>query len=249
MANHYPHHQTFRFWCRGNRKMGRSQLQKKQKDEMGPFRSILVGVIAVAQAEVLRGDRTGRVLQTTVAVTDLRLVLANSTREIGSIRDNQLFYLNDQPGSSFNIKAVVSGMAQSVRFGYNSTTNYRTESGAPYCLCGDTGGIFAACAVLGVGLHTVTATPFAVTGGSAGTARTVRFQIVAGSAPAPPTVPVTPVAAPVMAPATVPVTPVAAPVMAPASPPVPGRCRVPKVRHDDEAGGRELVLLATVFFR
>jgi hypothetical protein len=209
---------------------------------------------AVAQAQVLRGDRTGRVLQTTVAVTDLRLVLANSTREIGSIRDNQLFYLADQPGSSFNVKAVVSGTAQSVRFGYNGTTNYRTESGAPYCLCGDTGGIFAACAVLGVGLHTVTATPFAVTGGSAGTARTVRFQIVAGSAP------VTPVAAPVMAPAsppvaapvprapTVPATPVAAPVMAPASPPVPGRCRVPKVRHDDEAGGRELVPLATVFF-
>jgi hypothetical protein len=170
------------------------------------------------QQVLLRGTAAGsasRVLQASSSVTDLQLILAPSNQTLLlSIQENQKIFLGDLPGSTFNIKALVSvATVGSVRFAHNTNPIYRTENGAPYALCGNSGETYKVCTVLGVGNHTVTATPFAGRDatGTAGTARTVRFTIVAGSAP---TGPIAPIAAPVSA---APVSAAPVPVVAPVS--------------------------------
>jgi hypothetical protein len=206
------------------------------------------------QQVLLRGTAgsTGRVLQASSSVTDLQLILAPSNQTLLlSIQDNQKIFLGDLPGSTFNIKALVSGgTVKSVRFAHNTNPSFRIENGAPYAFCGNMGETYFVCGALGVGNHTVTATPFAEGGatGTAGTARTVRFTIVAGSssvatttAPAPAPVSAAPVsgpvsAAPVTAPVAAPVTapvsaaPVSGPVSSAPVAPAPASCKVPQVR-------------------
>jgi hypothetical protein len=135
-----------------------------------------------------------------------------------------------------NIQAVVAGPVQSVRFAYNGNAIFQTENSAPYAFCGNAGPSYITCTVLGVGNHTVTATPYSLTnaGGTAGPARTVRFSIVAGTAPTGPVAPVpVPAPVPVVAPVPAPV-PVVAPVPAPVPVVVPTSgprtCTIPQVR-------------------
>jgi hypothetical protein len=125
------------------------------------------------------------------AVTSLQLILATNIpdRNLGPLVNDQIVYLGDLPvGSRFNIDALVSGpTVKSVRFGWNARPTYRIESGAPFAFCGNVGPDFVPCPNpdLTVGNHTVTATPFTLTGatGTAGTPLTVRFTIVPGKSP------------------------------------------------------------------
>jgi hypothetical protein len=117
----------------------------------------------------------------------------------------------------FNIRAVTNGTVKSVLFGYMTNPNFRVENAAPWAFCGNVGNVFPKCSELGLGVHTVTATPFSATGatGTAGQLVSVTFQIVQGSAaPIPPPTGGAPVAPPVPVPVPSPIvvpTPTATP--------------------------------------
>jgi hypothetical protein len=66
-------------------------------------------------------------------------------------------------GTSLNIRANVSGLVGSVRFGLDGNTNFRTESTAPYALAGDNSGNYEAWTPA-LGSHSLTATPYSAAG-------------------------------------------------------------------------------------
>jgi hypothetical protein len=69
----------------------------------------------------------------------------------------------------FSVVAVTTGgPTQSVQFDFDGSRNYRTETSAPYALCGNLGTDYTICRLLDAGKHTVTArskggNPFTVT--------------------------------------------------------------------------------------
>ena len=81
--------------------------------------------------------------------------------------------------ANLTLRANASGVG-SVVFGLDGNASYRTENTAPYALEGDTAGDYAPWA-LGLGAHTVSATPYNganASGGTAGPTVTVTFSIV-----------------------------------------------------------------------
>jgi hypothetical protein len=201
-----------------------------------------------------RGARsvTGpRGLQATGILTGLDLINANTGQTLTTLSNNQVIVVSQIPGMTtpaFNIEATFTGTGiDSVAFKYNGS-NQRTDKGAPYAFCSNSGRTFSACSALGIATHSVTATP--MLGAVAGTPVSVTFTIVAAP-PAPVGTPVAaPAAAPVKAPVGVPTkaplpapvpapvsAPVKAPFLTPVSPPMaapPGgpQCAVPRVSID-----------------
>jgi hypothetical protein len=170
-----------------------------------------------------------RDLQISGSITGLDLINADTDGKITTLSNNQMIIVSDIPGMaapSFNIEATFTGSGiDSVLFKYGGSS-YRPDKGAPYSFCGNSGRAFDSCSKLGIGTHTVSATPYSsvATGSVAGTEVSVTFTIVAG-APAPVQSPVT---APIALPTPPPVpSPMAAPVF---QPPVATQCTVPKVR-------------------
>jgi hypothetical protein len=115
-------------------------------------------------------------------VTNLELYNAITNQKITDLTNGKVIVVNDIPGMttpSFNIRAVYSNkvIGGSVVFGHNAVTKFTTDSKAPYSLCAE-----AKCAVLGLGNHTVTATPHARCKGRgrAGQTLKVSFTIVQG---------------------------------------------------------------------
>jgi hypothetical protein len=208
-----------------------------------------------------RSSSDPRDLQMTGTLTGLDLINANTGQIITKLSSNQVIVLSQIPGMTtpaLNIEATFTGNGiDSVVFNYGASP-YRTDRGAPYALCSNSGRTFSVCSVLGIATHTVTATPYSsnATGTVvAGTPLSVTFTIVAAP-PAPVSAPVAapvappvkahvaiptkapllaPVPAPVLAPLSAPVSaPVTAPFLAPVSPPMaapPGvpQCAVPRV--------------------
>jgi hypothetical protein len=172
-----------------------------------------------------------RDLQFSGSVTGLDLINADTEQKITTLSNNQVIDVSDT--LSFNIEATFTGSGiDSVLFKYGGSY-YRTDKGAPYSFCGNSGRAFDSCGKLGIGTHTVSATPFSsvATGEVAGTEVSVTFTIVAG-APAPVTSPVSaPIKPPVTAPLALPTPPpVPSPMAAPVfQPPVMPQCAVPKV--------------------
>jgi hypothetical protein len=164
-----------------------------------------------------------RVLQFSGSVTGLDLINADTEQKVTTLSNNQVIVVSDIPGMtspSFNIEATFAGSGiDSVLFKYGGS-NFRTDKGAPYSLCGNSGRAFASCNSFGLGTHTVSATPYSsvATGEVAGAEVSVTFTIVAGGGPAPVKAPVAaPIAAPTFAPP-----PVAQPSGGP-------QCATPKV--------------------
>jgi hypothetical protein len=238
-------------------------LDMKSRTPLFIAASLAVSLYAQVQAKQLstgsiRGGNGGqsnfdrRDLQISGFVTGLDLINADTDVKVTTLTSNQVVVLSDIPGMatpSFNIEATFTGSGiDSVLFKYGGS-NYRTDKGAPYSFCGNSGRAFDSCSKLGIGTHTVSATPYSsvATGSVAGTEVTVTFTIVAGaSAPIKPPVSspaMPPVATPIKAPVSAPVTPpVAAPIALPTPPPVPSpmaapvfqppvttQCAVPKV--------------------
>lgn len=98
----------------------------------------------------------------TGAVTTLELIDATSNVKVldlmdGTVIDVGLLNLDEH---SLNIRALTDGEVSSVRFGLNDQPVFRTESAAPFAMCGDDGeGDYYNCQSLGLGTFTVTATP------------------------------------------------------------------------------------------
>lgn len=108
-------------------------------------------------------------------VTALVLVDAATDTDIGPITSPATINV---PAGGINIRAEVSGVPGSVRFGLDSNATYRVENTAPFSLEGDTGGDYAAWNPAS-GPHTVTATPFCDSGagGTMGATYTVQLNV------------------------------------------------------------------------
>ena len=74
-------------------------------------------------------------------VVSLTLVNAATDQDIRPLVNGDVVNLA-VTGTSLNIRANVSGLVGSVRFGLDGNTNFRTESTAPYALAGDSSGNF-----------------------------------------------------------------------------------------------------------
>jgi hypothetical protein len=121
-------------------------------------------------------------------VTALELINSKTDAKImdlvnGTVVDVQKIQGMTSP--TFNIRANVGddGVIQSVKFGYNRNTSHRIDNGtSPFTFCDAVDTNYNRCRRLGYGKHTVTATPYAKTGGlgRAGSPYTVTFSIVNG---------------------------------------------------------------------
>jgi hypothetical protein len=116
------------------------------------------------------------------SVASFTLINANTDAPVPgyeSVPNGAVLDLSNLGTSSLSLRANTSpSTVGSVRFGLDGNASYRTENAAPYSLTGDTNGDYAPWS-LGLGSHTVTATPYSSSGagGSAGTPLTVTFTI------------------------------------------------------------------------
>lgn len=99
-----------------------------------------------------------------VFVTGFMLVDAGANSDIGPVLHGDRLVLSSLP-AQLSIRAVVSGSPGSVQFGYDSTPAIQIENLSPYALAGDTAGDYVPF-TFSKGTHTVTATPFASSGGA-----------------------------------------------------------------------------------
>jgi hypothetical protein len=211
----------------------------------------LMGVLLLSSSiEAAGGIRrpVNRQLQTTTTVgqlENLRLINADTDQPILNLTNNLVINLYSMNTSNFSIQATTTinndTVVGSIRFAYNGNSRFRTDSVSPFSMCPTAGGRdYQTCTVLNLGVHNVTATPFANANatGMVGIPYQVTFQIVNVSpTPAPnvvrtseptreptisptnaPTVVQTsvPTNAPIVAPMTV---PTSAPIMAPTTVP------------------------------
>jgi hypothetical protein len=123
------------------------------------------------------------------AIRGLELVDTRNNERMGLLRNGQVIVVSSTSGMStpsFNINAITAGGGiGSVVFGHGRNPRVRRETKAPWTLCGNRGPVFFTCPTLGVGTHTVTATPYASKRGvgRSGKALTVTFSIVQSLTP------------------------------------------------------------------
>lgn len=120
------------------------------------------------------------------AVTSLTLINADTNQPVPGydpIPPAAALDLSRLP-NRLNLRANTTGQVGSIRFGLDNNSSYRVESAAPYALCGDHGGKYAACppGVFSPGNHSVSATAYTGTNasGAAGTGVLVNFNVVRG---------------------------------------------------------------------
>ncbi|MFO0765743.1 MAG: right-handed parallel beta-helix repeat-containing protein [Nitrospiraceae bacterium] len=111
-----------------------------------------------------------------VFITGFMLVDAATNTDLIPLLHGDRLVLSSLP-AQLSIRAVVSGAAGSVRFGYDSTPAIQTENVAPYALAGDTAGDYMPFS-FNKGTHTVTATPFASSGGAGAAGGSLSISIV-----------------------------------------------------------------------
>ncbi|QJE96378.1 PKD domain-containing protein [Luteolibacter luteus] len=116
------------------------------------------------------------------SVTRLVLVNADTDQDIGDIVGGSTIDLAATPRLS--VRAETSPMpVGSVRFSFDDNVNLRTESGPPYTINGDTGGVDYTAWVPPLGTHTLAVTPFTQSGatGTAGSPMSVVFTVIDSS--------------------------------------------------------------------
>ena len=112
-------------------------------------------------------------------ITGLTLINADTDQPIGPLTDGMTLDLASLPTRRLNVRAEpLPAVVGSVRFRLDAKARYRTETGEPYALAGDTRGDYNPWTPA-AGAHALTATPY--TGpkatGTAGTPLTVRFTV------------------------------------------------------------------------
>ena len=113
------------------------------------------------------------------AVTALVLINADTDLDIGPMTTGMTIDLAVTPNLS--VRAETSPYpVGSVRFSYDDNSNLRTESGPPYAINGDVGGVDYTAWVPALGTHTLTGTPYTQSGGTgtAGTPLSVVFTVI-----------------------------------------------------------------------
>jgi hypothetical protein len=113
------------------------------------------------------------------AVTALILINADTDQDIGPMTTGMTIDLAVTPNLS--VRAETSPYpVGSVRFSYDDNSNLRTESGPPYAINGDVGGVDYTAWVPALGTHTLTGTPYTQSagGGTVGTPLSVVFTVI-----------------------------------------------------------------------
>jgi hypothetical protein len=116
----------------------------------------------------------------TLSVTDLKLVNAETEKDVVSITNGATISLSALKVSKANIRAVVTSDIKSVKFelsGKQSKTY--TDAAAPFALHGDSGSgnfYYGNWAPPALGTYTLKVTPYA--GTTAGAAKTITFTFV-----------------------------------------------------------------------
>jgi CSLREA domain-containing protein len=113
-------------------------------------------------------------------VTGFMLVNAASNTDIRPLRNDDTLVSSTLP-PQLSVRAIVSGSAGSVVFGWDANPAFRTENVAPYALGGDASGDYAPVAI-SAGDHTIAATPYSGADGTAaaGGAMVVKFTVISG---------------------------------------------------------------------
>jgi CubicO group peptidase (beta-lactamase class C family) len=120
---------------------------------------------------------------TAQAVTSLTLINADTDQPIGvfdPLSNGVTIDLSTLPTRRLNVRANTSpAVVGSVRFGLDGNPNFRTETGAPYALAGETSGDYAAWTPT-VGSHTIQATPYTGAGatGTPGALLAITFNVI-----------------------------------------------------------------------
>ena len=120
-----------------------------------------------------------------IAVVSLVLIDADTDLDLMPLVDGMTLDLSRLPTRNLNVRADTGGDATGVRFGLDEDANFRTETGAPYALGGDTTGNYRAWRPT-VGNHVLTATPLTNAppedlGGPPAYAMTVSFRAIASA--------------------------------------------------------------------
>jgi hypothetical protein len=113
------------------------------------------------------------------SVTTLMLINADTDQAIGPMSTGMTIDLAVTPNLSVRADTSPNPVG-SVRFSYDDISNLRTESGPPYTINGDVGGVDYTAWVPALGTHTLTATPYTQSAGAgaAGTPLTVVFTVI-----------------------------------------------------------------------
>lgn len=119
-------------------------------------------------------------------LSGLTLVNAATDKDIGPLVNGTVIDLAVTPSINVRANPVAGGTkVASVRFGLNTTANYKLENIAPFTIAGDNehGDYYSW--VIAPGTYTLSAKPYGSTGGKgvAGTAVTITITIKKGSAP------------------------------------------------------------------
>jgi hypothetical protein len=114
-------------------------------------------------------------------VEALVLVNTDTNQPIQTLQNNAVITAISQ----FAVEAVIDSSTSvgSIQFGYNNNATFRVESIPPFALCGDLGtGRYIPCPELGIGQHTITATPFSepYAMGDKGPSIQIKFEIANG---------------------------------------------------------------------
>ena len=130
-----------------------------------------------------------------MSIVDFELVDADTDAAIMTLKDGTVLDVSKLPTRNLTIKANKDGTdIDSVRFGLDGNSNYRTDNGYPYALSDSVGSDFDAWALPANGTHTLKATPYDANdgAGTAGTSHTVSFSVVNGTGTATPPTTTTP---------------------------------------------------------
>jgi hypothetical protein len=117
-------------------------------------------------------------------VISFTLINADTDQPIATfdpLNDGATLNLATLPTRNLNIRANTSpAIVGSVRFGWNTNSNYRTQNDAPYALGGDNNGNYSAWRPSRLGTQALTATPYTRSDarGTAGTALTITFSVI-----------------------------------------------------------------------
>lgn len=136
-------------------------------------------ITCASDAEDHSAGSSQRHLQSIGEVQSFRLINADTNLPIVTLTNGMIINIATLSTKNFNVQVTTTnGTIVAIRFGYNANSKFRTESLRPFALCGDglPVGNYYVCKELIVGNHTISATPYSITG-EAGVNAKISFTI------------------------------------------------------------------------
>jgi hypothetical protein len=131
---------------------------------------------------------------TTPVINSVTLLDGEHDQVISTLTNGSTIDLAKLPSRGLNLRAEANSYVKSVKFGYDSNSNYHMENFAPFTFAGDSGPTDFWQWTPSVGTHTVTVTGYSA-GSATGTASapvTITFTVIDSSTSVPTTPPATP---------------------------------------------------------